>query len=80
MDEIGAAANATDRDASAALRAILLADDHAGETAARAGFFLTGTGEIKARSISRRFSAGLRKMRTALEGDFTAEAERLLGL
>ena len=80
MNDIGAATNASDRDASAALEAILLAGDHASEAAVRISFFLTGSGEMKPRAVSRRFSAAMRKARLSLEDDFAAEANRLLAL
>jgi ATP-dependent helicase/nuclease subunit A len=78
VDELSAATNAGDRDACAGLQAILSAEDRAGEADARITFFLTG--ELKARSISRRFSTAMRKAKPSLESEFEGECERILRL
>ena len=72
------AMGAGNREACAALQAILSAADDASEADARLSFFLTN--ELKGRSVSRRFSAALRKSRPSLAGDFEAECERVLVL
>jgi len=80
LSALTVSANASDRDASEALRAILAAEDHKGETAARVTFFLTGTSELKGRAVSRRFGAETRGARPTLAADFEAECVRILQL
>ena len=80
IGRLSGAPTATDRDAGAALQAIVSADDPVGEAEARLRFFLTGSSELKPRAATRRFSAATRKARPSLEPDFAAEAERVLAL
>lgn len=76
-----ASANGTDRNAHAAIAAILAATDEVEEADQRIGFFLSlEDGAFKCRSAPHRFGAAFRKGNAGIEEKFAQEASRVLAL